>query len=279
MNRKTLPVSSSTLRRGARTDVQKRLHQIRTDMTDMPDMTDMTDMTGIGADDRVLSENTARPSSAAHAMPEVQVFTEEDMEFEADFDDVYWDGCDGDGTGSGSDSDSGSDSENYDPTSLSDNIANWAVRFGISMVALTALLSILHITHPNLPKDVGPFSRRKCIMLFRRRLGGTTITLASLKSTLSKYATTLAKGMTLGLQINIDGLPLFKSSTIQLWPILGLLFSVPMKEPVVIGAYCGPKKPSSATEFLSDFVRELQGLEAGFFFGDKNLKIELHTVV
>ncbi len=53
-------------------------------------MTDM-DMTGIGADDRVLSENTVPPSSAAHAMPEVQVVTEEDMELEADFDDVYCD--------------------------------------------------------------------------------------------------------------------------------------------------------------------------------------------
>ena len=42
MNRKTVPVSLSTLRRRTRVDVQKRLHQIRTDMTEM---------TGIGADD------------------------------------------------------------------------------------------------------------------------------------------------------------------------------------------------------------------------------------
>ena len=236
----------------------------------------MTDMTGIGADDRVLSENTAQPSSGAHAMPEVQVLTEEDMEFEADFDDVYWDGCDGDGT-------SGSDSENDDDlTSLSDNIANWAVSFGISMVALTALLSILHILHPNLPKDGRTLLKTKMHYAIQEKAGGNYHhfgILSSLKSTLSKYAKTLAEGMTLGLQINIDGLPLFKSSTVQLWPILGLLVSVPMKEPVVIGAYCGPKKPSSATEFLFDFVRELQELEAGFCFGDKNLKIQLHTVV
>ncbi|XP_034150508.1 uncharacterized protein LOC106024496 [Esox lucius] len=82
MNRKTVPVSLSTLRRRTRVDVQKRHHQIRTYLTDM-------DMTGTGADDRVLSENTAPPSSAAHAMPEVQVVIEDDMELEADFDDVY----------------------------------------------------------------------------------------------------------------------------------------------------------------------------------------------
>ena len=73
MNTKTVPVSLSTLRRRTHADVQKRLHQIRIDMTDM---------TGIGAEDRVLSENTAQPSSAAHAMPEVHVFTEGDMELE-----------------------------------------------------------------------------------------------------------------------------------------------------------------------------------------------------
>ncbi|CAL8353362.1 unnamed protein product [Boreogadus saida] len=151
-------------------------------------MTDM-DMTAMTADYRVLSEDTAPTSSAADAdaFDSLEDLSEEDMDFD-----------DGDGT-------TCSDSEPDVPSpSLSDNIANWAVRFGISMVALTALLSILNITHPNLPKDV----------------------------------------------------------------------TVPMKEPVVIGAYCGPKKPSSATEFLSDFVTELKELEAGFSFGDKNLTIE-----
>lgn len=269
MNRKTVPVSLSTVRRRTRVDVQKKINQIRTDMTDMTDM----DMTGIVADDRVLSENTAPPSSAAHAMPEVQVLTEEDMELEADFGDVY---CDGDGT-------SGSNSENDDDlTSLSDNIANWAVSFGISLVALTALLSILHITHPNLPKDGRTLLKTKTHYAIQEKAGGNYHhfgILPSLKATISKYAKTLTEGMTLGLQINIDGLPLFKSSTVQLWPILGLLVTVPMKEPVVIGAYCGPKKPSSATEFLSDFVNELQELEAGFCIGDKNLKIRLHMVI
>ncbi|XP_072769577.1 uncharacterized protein [Nerophis lumbriciformis] len=160
MNRKTVPVSLSTLRRRTRVDVQKRLHQIQTDIT------------GIGADDRVLSENTAQSSSAAHAMPEVHVFTEEDMELEADLDDVYWDESDGDGT-------SGSDSENDDPTSLSDNIANWAVSFGISMVALTALLSILHLTHPNLPKDGRTLLKTKVQYSIQEQAGGNYHHLAS----------------------------------------------------------------------------------------------------
>ena len=260
MNRKTLPVSSNALRRRARVDVQKRLLDIRTDMTDM-------DMTAMTADYRVLSEDTAPTSSAADAdaFDSLEDLSEEDMDFD-----------DGDGT-------TCSDSEPDVPSpSLSDNIANWAMRFGISMVALTALLSILSITHPNLPKDGRTLLKTKVHYDIQEKAGGNYHhfgILSSLRNTLNKHVKILTEGMTLGLQINVDGLPLFKSSTLQLWPILGLLVTVPMKEPVVIGAYCGPKKPSSATEFLSDFVTELKELEAGFCFGDKNLTIELHTVV
>lgn len=85
--------------------------------------------------------------------------------------------------------------------------------------------------------------------------------------------------MTLKLQVNIDGLPLFKSSSLHMWPILGLLLSVPMKEPVVIGLCCGQKKPCSAKVFLEDFVNELQCLEIGFDFEGKNLKLKLDTVI
>ncbi|CAL8254935.1 unnamed protein product [Arctogadus glacialis] len=148
MNRKTLPVSLNALRRRARVDVQKRLLEIRTDM----------DMTAMTADYRVLSEDAAPPSSAADAFGSFEDFSEEDM----DFDDVY---CDGDGTCP--------DSEPDVPSpSLSDNIANWAVRFGISMFALTALLSILNITHPTLPKDGRTLLKTKVHYDIQEKAGG-----------------------------------------------------------------------------------------------------------
>ena len=191
----------------------------------------------------VLSEDTAPPSSAADAFDSHEYLSEEDM----DFDDVY---CDWDGT-------SGSESEPDVPSpSLSDNIANWAVRFGISMVALTALLSILNLTHPNLPKDGRTLLKTKVHYDIQEKVGGNYHHFgihSSLRATLNKHVKILTEGMTLGLQINVDGLRLFKSSTLQLWPILGLLVTVPMKEPVVIGAYCGPKKPGFGHSVLIGF--------------------------
>ena len=63
----------------------------------------------------------------------------------------------------------------------------------------------------------------------------------------------------LELQINVDGIPLFKSSSVTLWPILcfvrnvGLQFSTPF----VVSMFCGKEKPTSAAEFLADFVKEV----------------------
>lgn len=98
--------------------------------------------------------------------------------------------------------------------------------------------------------------------------------LTSLKKAIVKTIASTTDGCTL-LQINIDSLAFFKSSNIQLRPFLGLIISANMKEPVVIGLYCGPKKPTSVEEFLRDFVTELQELEQGFTFEQKRLFLKL----
>ena len=61
------------------------------------------------------------------------------------------------------------------------------------------------------------------------------------------------------LQFNFDGLPMFKSSSTELWPILCLV-KCAEEEPFVAGFYCGKRKPQDLTEFLKDFVDELGNL-------------------
>lgn len=51
----------------------------------------------------------------------------------------------------------------------------------------------------------------------------------------------LEQNMCVNLQANIDGLPLFRSSTTQLWPILGHVQNF-QSDPVVLGLFCGTKK-------------------------------------
>jgi len=49
-----------------------------------------------------------------------------------------------------------------------------------------------------------------------------------------------SKDCRLNLQFNFDGLPLFKSSSMELWPILCLITNISCT-PFVVGLYCGSK--------------------------------------
>lgn len=79
------------------------------------------------------------------------------------------------------------------------------------------------------------------------------------------------------LTVNIDGLPLFRSSPVQFWPILG---SVGDGDVFIIALFKGIGKPDSCSAFLEDFVTEitsycLNGIE----IHGKIFKFELHCIL
>lgn len=61
-------------------------------------------------------------------------------------------------------------------------------------------------------------------------------------------------GQGLCISFNIDGVSLFKSTNVQLWPIL---CSVKGFKPFVVALFCGTSKPDSLGNYLSDFKNEL----------------------
>lgn len=65
----------------------------------------------------------------------------------------------------------------------------------------------------------------------------------------------------LSIQINVDGIPLVKSSKSEFWPILGLISNVQGAQPFSIGIFHGPSKPRDVNEYLKDFVEEAEALE------------------
>lgn len=64
---------------------------------------------------------------------------------------------------------------------------------------------------------------------------------------------------------NIDGLPLVKSSGNSFWPIVGKLYDVEYAELIVVGVFCGIKKPNCINDFLLEFVTELSDLQKNSF--------------
>lgn len=99
-------------------------------------------------------------------------------------------------------------------------LRNWANDYHISKRAINHLLSILHSNGiRQLPKNY-------------RTLQGTPKTIETVNvaggklwyngvgKCLEAMFSTLSQNLTISLNFNIDGLPLFKSSTVQFWPLL-----------------------------------------------------------
>lgn len=79
------------------------------------------------------------------------------------------------------------------------------------------------------------------------------------------------------ISFNIDGVPLFKSTNVQLWPIL---CSVKGFEPFVVALFCGTSKPDSLDNYLSDFLIELNELKRnGVSYNDETFRVSFSAFV
>jgi hypothetical protein len=174
-----------------------------------------------------------------------------------------------------------SDDEQDHAASLSDGLRNWAVHYGITLVALTALLTLLRAQHPFLPKDGRTLLRTRRSVIIDSRASGSYYhfgLLTNVLSALDKMRCFLPDGSTVNIQLNIDGLPLFKSSSLQFWPVLGILKGLNV-EPFVISLFCGYGKPSSLAEYLSPVIQEINQLKNGFQHKSKQIFLNVCSVI
>lgn len=154
-----------------------------------------------------------------------------------------------------------SDNDIFEEDDLKEFLSNWSVQYNISHVALQPLLRKLkrYPVHANLPSDPRSLLRTPRNTETRIVLPGEYCHVG-----LSKGVESIINRMSIlpeggiKISINIDGLPLSKSSPKQLWPILGSV--KPYKNVFVIGIYYGEKKPTNVNDFLQDFVTEAKQL-------------------
>lgn len=207
---------------------------------------------------------------------------------------------------SSSDFDSSEDSEDIESDSESElyreiddenevvdfqtKLANWAAEQRIPHTAIGSLLHILHPTFDHLPKDPRTLLNTTTVVPIKNVAGGVychvgldrqIVRLLSLVS--------CEQGGVLALQINVDGIPLYKSSSSQRWPIMGKIENLHefssvtyknYKDPFIIGLYHGNSKPTSVEEFLSDFIVEMQHLESsGLIWNNTVYKVQISSFV
>jgi len=137
-----------------------------------------------------------------------------------------------------------------DETKLRYELVKWYTRFGISLDALGALLQLLHEYHPILPVDARtllktPDSGNVKVKQIQDGNYCHFGVANGIQNTFQQgYFNDNYESKEISLQVNIDGLPLFKSTNYQLWPILGMVMNLSVKQPFTIGVYGGNHKPS-----------------------------------
>lgn len=95
--------------------------------------------------------------------------------------------------------------------------------------------------------------------------------------TLHQQSALLEDEDNLSLLVNVDGIPLFKSSKTQFWPVL---CKTEYSKPFIVALYCGNSKPDPVDDFLEDFLTELSYLtQNGLKLGEQLYNIVIKAFV
>ena len=142
---------------------------------------------------------------------------------------------------------------------LREKLRKWAISNECTRECINGLLKILIDEGNDLPKDSRTLLNTMNSIPSLVKCGGDYIYLGIKKGIEKKIKLHNYSENSIYLKFNIDGLPLFKSSATQLWPILATFGCF---EPFLVALFCGSSKPTSLEDYLKDFVEELGGLLA-----------------
>lgn len=161
---------------------------------------------------------------------------------------------------------------------LGEEMASWATRNSCKRSTVNELLDILRRQGHRLPKDARTLLKTPKKVGTVEKCGGTYAYFGLASGIMKVLSQNPAFGENdVGLSINIDGIPLFKSSNMQMWPIL---CSFHFCSPFIVALYCGQAKPNSVKDYLSDFLTELQQLEQdGIIHGRKTLQVTVKAFI
>ncbi len=165
------------------------------------------------------------------------------------------------GTGNGEFDSTHTDEDTTKPKSLTEELLVFMLLFNVSHSAMQYLLKLLLKHNVDVPPSV--YLLRKTLVpdsIMKFDINGGKVAYLSIHDNiiyiLKNKLVSIASNY-LSINVNVDGLPLFRSSNINLWPILMTVND--MLTPVPIAVYCGVGKPN-LNEFVQKFCEELSSL-------------------
>lgn len=174
-----------------------------------------------------------------------------------------------------------------DHLDLIDDLRDWAINCNIPLSHTSKLLQILNKHKLRVPCDA------RTLLNTPRTVDVTEVhpgqySHIGLRAGIVKDLNILPKNIRIPseikLNVNVDGLPLSKSSGSQFWPVLAWIDENTFKNhtfrPFVVGIYHGKKKPTSSNHLLEPFVNEFLELqETGIMYEDVRINLKINAIV
>lgn len=194
--------------------------------------------------------------------------------------------------GYNSNSDSGSDNpleiynvDEMDPveSEFKKNIKNWSMNYLIPHNAINSLLAIMRSAgHTDLPKDARSLLHTPKINHVKQMSWGQYIHYGLEQAVVDQFKNISKdkRPQKILIDIHVDGISISKSSKLELWTILGKIYSPHFRVPFFIGAHASYGKPKSTAEYLHDFCKEYSKLsKEGFIFEGNRHLIRIRVVI
>ncbi|XP_062537702.1 uncharacterized protein LOC134206033 [Armigeres subalbatus] len=159
----------------------------------------------------------------------------------------------------------------------------WALQHNITHVALKDLLLLIKIQYNdiNLPSDPRTLletpqnTGKLCLPI-----DGGKYWHNGVKDCLRKWFGNLSEDISISININIDGLPIHKSSKHQLWPILCNVHEFSNLPALPVGIFIGKSKPADVNGFLTPFVDEIIPiLKDGFVLNQHTITLKIRCFI
>ena len=168
--------------------------------------------------------------------------------------------------------------ERVDDIDFQSQLKAWAIKSGCTRASLNDLLNILSKKYPYLRKDSRTLLHTPRAVNYDQKCGGSYIYFGienGINTCLKILINHFIPTDSIILHINIDGLPLHKSTSSQFRPILG---TFDVANIFIICLFYGTSKPEPIHDYLSDFIKEMKTLKY-FHHQGKNIKVNLRCFV
>lgn len=166
-------------------------------------------------------------------------------------------------------------------TGVTNEIREWTANYNISQTALKAVVKIMNNNFlANISSDPRTIMKTPKSQNFVKIGNEGTYWHQGLEFCLRNCFKNITKPISISINVNIDGLPIHKSTLKCFWPILFNIFEYPNIRPMSIGIFYGESKPDNVVQYMMPFAQEAEPLlRNGLYINGHKIQIRIRCFI